>query len=130
DPVALGVARHERVNDFRFGWIGRVHSMNAKVRPDRRQASERLPAAEPVATFDAFGPGRREQYRDVISALGMAGRKYVTGGSGFEQPALRGVAGAPEIRGGPRPIEVHVDRQRRWRRVVAEAPLLVGHTRQ
>ena len=48
----------------------------------------------------------------------------------LEQPALRRVAGAPEIGGVARPVQVHVDRERRRRGVVAEPPLLLRDARE
>ena len=47
----------------------------------------------------------------------------------LEQPLQRPVAGAPEIGGDAGPVEVHVDRQRRRRGVIAETPLLLRDAR-
>jgi hypothetical protein len=68
---------------------------------------------------------RRQQDGDVVAALGVAGGEHLTGRRRFEQPQLRQVAGAPEIRGSTGPIEVHVDRQGGGRGVIAEPPLLL-----
>ena len=105
--------------------IGGVHAVNPEIGPDRRQAAERLAAGEPVAAFHALGLRRREQHRNVVAALGVPGGEHLAGRGGLEQPALRPVAGAPEIGGVAGPVQVHVDRERRRRGVVAEAPLLL-----
>ena len=105
--------------------IGGVHAVDPEIRPDRRQAAERLAAREPIAAFDALGLRRREQHRDVVAALGVPGGEHLASRGGLEQPSLRPVAGAPEIGGDAGPVQVHVDRERRRRGVVAEPPLLL-----
>ena len=98
--------------------------MNAEIRPHRRQAAERLAAGEAIAAVDALGLRRREQHRNVVAAFGVAGRENLAPRRRFQQPSQRPIAGAPQVRSDARPVQVHVDRERRRRRVVAKAPLL------
>ena len=123
DSVALRLARHERVHDFRLRRIARVHPVDAQIRPDRAQAPERLASREPVAAVHAFGLRGRQQHRDVVAALRMAGREHLSARGLFEQPRERRVAGAPEVGGDARPVEVHVDGERRGGRMVRETTL-------
>ena len=88
-----------------------------------RQAAERLAAGEPVAAVHALGLRGRQQHRDVVAALGVAGREHLSARRLLEQPRERRVAGAPQVGGDARPVEVHVDGERRGRRVVRETPL-------
>jgi len=41
-------------------------------------------AREAVAAVDALGPGRREQARQVVADLAVAGREHLAGGGLFE----------------------------------------------
>jgi hypothetical protein len=60
----------------------------------------------------------------------VSGGKHFTDCSGFEDPPLRLVAGAPAIGGNAGPIEMHVDGQRSGCSVVSEPALLLRHIRE
>src|SRR5262249_15810927 len=59
DPVAFGVPSEKAVHDLGRLGIARVHSMEAKMGPHRREASERLASTEAITAFGALGAGRR-----------------------------------------------------------------------
>jgi hypothetical protein len=97
--------------------IGGVDAVNPEIGPDRRQAAERLASREPVPAVHALRLRRRQQDGDVVTALGVPRGEDLAGRGALEKPALRSVAGAPEIGGDARPVQVHVDRERRRRGV-------------
>jgi len=126
-PVAFGVARHERVHDCRLGWVGHIHAVEAEIRPDWGEASERLAAREAISALHPVRLGRREQHRDVVAALGVTCREDRAATRLLQDPPQRRVARAPQVRRDTGPIDVHVDRQRRCGRVGAEPALLANN---
>ena len=126
DRVALRVARHEGVHDFRCRRIARVHAVHAEARPDGRQAAKCLAAGELVAAFDLFGLRCREQPWNVVAMLGMPGGKHFACGRLLEDPLDRFVATPPQVRSVADPVVVHVERERGRRRVHRELPCLAS----
>ncbi len=112
DPVARRVAGQERVDDARAGRVARVHAVQPEVRPDGREAAEGLATGELPPSLDPLRACRREEQRDVVAGLAVAGSEHVACGRLLEEPAEARVAGAVELRGDTRPVEVHVDRER------------------
>ena len=109
------------MDDARAGRVGRVHGVEAAVRPDRREAAEDLVAADLPASVDALGGGAGQQQRDVVAGLAVEGGEDLAGGGLVEDEAARVVAGPRQVGGHAGPVDVHVDGQRRGRRVVGEA---------
>ena len=127
DPVALRVAGQERVDDARAGRVARVHPVQSEVRPDGREAAEDLAAGEVPAALGALRARGREEQRDVVAGLAVAGGEDVACGRLLEQPGEARVAGAVEVGGDARPVEVHVDRDRGRGRDVGEPALQPSH---
>ena len=127
DPEALRVACKERVDDTRAGRIARVHPVQSEVRPDGREAAEGLATGEPPASLDALRARRREEQRDIVAGLAVTGGEDVACCCLLEQPGKARVTGAVELRGDPRPVEVHVDRDRGRGSDVGEPALQTSH---
>ena len=92
DAIALGLPRHERVDDFRLRRIGRVHAVETKVRPHGRQAAERLRGHAYAVTPLQYAeePGR--------ALIGQDDARPVGGSLKIRRPAHPG-ASAPDIPG-------------------------------
>ena len=76
------------------------------------------------AALDPLGLGGRQQHRDVVAALGVAGGEDLAGRRLAQHPLQRLVTGAPQIGGDADPVDVHVDAERRRRRMIGQPPLL------
>jgi hypothetical protein len=98
-----------------------------EVGPDRGEAAEDLATGEPPASLDALRARRREEQGDVVAGLAVTGGEDVACGCLLEQPAKARVTGAVELGGDPRPVEVHVDRDRGRGSDVGEAALEASH---
>src|SRR5436190_363171 len=72
DAVILGVARHEGMDDLGLAVV-HPHRVQAVAGPDRAEATEHLVAGDAEAARDLLGRGGREQDRQVVAALGVAG---------------------------------------------------------
>jgi hypothetical protein len=95
-PPAVVVARQKGVHDL---WsiigIGKV-----ACSPIRVHTGIRLPnfvASEAEPAIDALGLAGREQHRQVVAALGMAGIQYFAFDCLLQQPFERMVALPPQI---------------------------------
>src|SRR5689334_10172590 len=97
DLVSFAIARQEGVNDLGLVTVARVHSMQAKPRPDWRQAAKVLTAGEPVTTLDAFCFRRREQNWHIIAAFRMARCEDLARGCLAQNPFQRGIPASPEV---------------------------------
>ena len=113
-------------------WAGRrlrPHRVQAVAGPDRRQAAEHLVAGDAEAALHPLGRRGRQQDRQVVAALGVAGGEDLAChrlASGATPATCRP---APQVGGDAHPVEMHVDRQRGGRRVVGEPALLAAHSR-
>ena len=101
--------------------------MGSEPGPRRAVRAELLAAGQAVAALDPFGPARRQQDRDVVAGLGVAGGEHLAVERGVEHPAQRVVAGPVELGGDADPVRVHGHRQRRRRGVASETALAGGH---
>ena len=127
DGHAGARALDEGVHGLRpAGCVG-VDGVGAQPGPHRPVGAELLAARQAVAAVDALGDARREQDGDVVAGLGVAGGDDLAVDGGFEEPALRGVAGPFELGGRADPVGVHRHRQRGGRGVAREAPLAGRH---
>jgi hypothetical protein len=104
--------------------------VDAEEGPHRREAAEELVPGEAIPAVDALGLGGRQEHRDVVAALGVAGRVHLSPDGADQQPLERLVAGPPQVGGHARPVEVHVDAERGRVRVRGEAALLVHDLRE
>jgi hypothetical protein len=127
DRVAVGVAVEEAVHDLRVRRVARVQPMDAEVVPDRRQAAKNLVARESPAALDPLGLGRGHEQRHVVAGLAVARGEHAPRGGLLEHPGAALVARPVQVRGDARPVQVHVDRDRRGRRDVREPALQPGH---
>ena len=115
------------MDDARAGRVARVHPVQPEVRPDGREAAEDLATGELPASLDPLRARRREEQRDVVAGLAVAGSEHVACGRLLEEPGEARVAGAVELRGDTRPVEVHVDRDRGRGSDVGEPALQPSH---
>src|SRR5215472_12416855 len=98
--------------------IACVHSMQTHTGPNRRQAPKMLTSENPVSAFGALRPGGGKQHGDVIAALRMTGGENFASRGFSEHPFQRLVTRAPEIRSHTHPVKVHVQAERRGRRII------------
>jgi hypothetical protein len=83
-------------------------------------------ARKAVPAIDALGFCRGVQRREIVSGLGMAGGKHLTGHRTSQEPFQGLVARTPEVSGDARPVQVHIHRQGSGCGVVGEAALLLA----
>jgi hypothetical protein len=123
DLDAFGLPRYEAVHDLWVGRVRRVHGVEATQCPDRRQAAEDLVAGDPPAAVDALGGGDGQQQRHLVAGLAVQRAHDLTGGGLLEHEPARLVTELEQIGGDTRPVDVHVDGERRCGRHVSESLL-------
>ena len=102
------------------------HRVSAIAREHRRQTAEHLVAGDTESTFDAFGLAGRQQARNVVATFGMAGIEHLPRHRLLQNPFEGLVALPPEVRDQADPIDMHIDAERRGRRVIGQPALLAA----